>query len=641
MVKRVRKPEPTEDLWHLGIEDLLKPAGGTVSAEGPGPYVINLSTSSAPVPPAPTGMPRFEGMRLYQTKRIENGEPQFRLRLGVIRSSLEADAILAAVRDFYPAAVREIAAAEDEAEVEKVSLAVEAPPPAPKKVERAEAPTTNKESSLAAAPVAAQPPIENFRWDVDEILPDLKVTRPSRMPPAGVHAPLPQVASAPVPRAAPGPVPPAASAPVPPAAPAPVPPAASAPVPPAAPAPVPPAASAPVPPVASAPPPHGVSPVAPQEISRRAPVEPPRAAIVEEEFDSSAVTDQVPVLPFAMASPPFQDAPPHADDEPTDIRELSFDEAEIHIELDAPVPAPPALAPEPEVIAFAPPPEPEAEPATAVLESASASVDELEVDAAAPAEIQFPHAEIEVEARVMPEPVSFVVATTEPVRAGPPAAALSVAAPAIDDSGSLESVVAKIGALVESAEEHDETRTARISEHSRAIDSTQTLRALTPLELGADESAAWFCIQLSLTDGPVDPDHIPNLSIFDEYKLYAITGLSDDRVQHALRLGFFTSELAARAVAGYLEAYFDSPTITRVIMAEHDRFAEQRVCARKDVGESGEHSVIEIASAAPLREPPRNRVEVPQRVEAPQEEEPKAAAASASIWSRMLSPLRR
>jgi hypothetical protein len=59
-------------------------------------------------------------------------------------------------------------------------------------------------------------------------------------------------------------------------------------------------------------------------------------------------------------------------------------------------------------------------------------------------------------------------------------------------------------------------------------------------------------------------------------------------------LGFFREEIAAVAVASYLGAYWDKPTIRRVSLAERERFGDQRVEARKDVGATGRHAVIEI-----------------------------------------------
>jgi hypothetical protein len=124
------------------------------------------------------------------------------------------------------------------------------------------------------------------------------------------------------------------------------------------------------------------------------------------------------------------------------------------------------------------------------------------------------------------------------------------------------------------------------------LESTQTIRALTPKEL--EENDRWFVIQLALADHAFDPEAVPNLDIFSEYRLYSVAGLDQGRVVHALRLGFFKEEIGAVAVASYLAAYWEKPTIKRVSVAERERFANQRVEARKDVGATGRHSVIEI-----------------------------------------------
>jgi hypothetical protein len=127
-----------------------------------------------------------------------------------------------------------------------------------------------------------------------------------------------------------------------------------------------------------------------------------------------------------------------------------------------------------------------------------------------------------------------------------------------------------------------------------SLESTQTMRALTPTELEDNEASRWFVIQLALADDAFDPDAVPNLDLFSEYRLYSVAGLDQGRVVHALRLGFFREEIGAVAVASYLAAYWDKPTIKRVSLAERERFADQRVEARKDIGATGRHAVIEI-----------------------------------------------
>jgi hypothetical protein len=117
---------------------------------------------------------------------------------------------------------------------------------------------------------------------------------------------------------------------------------------------------------------------------------------------------------------------------------------------------------------------------------------------------------------------------------------------------------------------------------------------LTATELDDTEASRWFVIQLALADEAFDPDAVPNLDIFGEYRLYSVAELDQGRIVHALRLGFFREEVGAVAVASYLAAYWDNPIIKRVSLAERDRFADQRVEARKDVGATGKHAVIEI-----------------------------------------------
>jgi hypothetical protein len=134
----------------------------------------------------------------------------------------------------------------------------------------------------------------------------------------------------------------------------------------------------------------------------------------------------------------------------------------------------------------------------------------------------------------------------------------------------------------------------KLDEPLESLESTQTIRALTPKELEDNEASRWFVIQLALADHAFDPDAVPNLDIFSEYRLYSVAGLDQGHVVHALRLGFFREEIGAVAVASYLAAYWDKPTIKRVSLAERERFADQRVEARKDIGATGKHAVIEI-----------------------------------------------
>ncbi|MHB8476133.1 MAG: SPOR domain-containing protein [Steroidobacteraceae bacterium] len=134
------------------------------------------------------------------------------------------------------------------------------------------------------------------------------------------------------------------------------------------------------------------------------------------------------------------------------------------------------------------------------------------------------------------------------------------------------------------------------------LESTQTVRALTQLELNDEQASRWFVIQLSLSEEAFDPETVPNLDIFGVYRLYCVAGIDQGRIVHALRLGFFSEEIAASAVASYLAAFYDEPAIKRVSSAERQRFADQTLRARKDVGATGNHAVIEITDERFVRE---------------------------------------
>lgn len=230
-------------------------------------------------------------------------------------------------------------------------------------------------------------------------------------------------------------------------------------------------------------------------------------------------------------------------------------------------------------------------------------------------------------------------------------------APAETDSGALEHLAAAVAAPLVSVEAPDppparvragpepSTRESAQTDAPQ-IDRTRTIRALAQLELEDGQASSGFAIQLMLSEQEIDPREVPNLSIFAEYRLYAVTGLDQDRIMHALRLGFFSSEAAAAAVAGYLATFFDAPCIKRVSVAEHERFEERRVVARKDIGTMGGHDVIELAGPSPL--PPRRTIELAgaaassagQSEAKPIANGKRKAPDTNSIWSRLI-PMRK
>jgi hypothetical protein len=374
----------------------------------------------------------------------------------------------------------------------------------------------------------------------------------------------------------------------------------------------------------------------------------PTSAVVEEiKSDSNAITDQVELLTLGIER---QIA---AATEARPRGTASSSEASIEQKL-LEVPKLAHTPPEPDLRRLDPAAPPEPKP---VITADSPTVDAV-------------HAE-------------HRAATASPTPAGDAHANLPVASGEDSgaDSGTLERVVARIGALIDSAETHQNSANAPQSNANAFVDpappsgsheliapepvspipppciaqsasaqagaplmdSTQTVRTLTPLELADGEASRWFAIQLMLREDPIDSEQVPKLGIFSEYRLYSVTGLEQERVMHALRVGFFSSELAAEAVAGYLVAYFDSPVIKRVSIAERERFADSGLAARKDVGASGVHAVIELATPAPLaeRRGAERRVTERRVDAAPSDSSKRAALEATSLWSRLLAPRTR
>ncbi|MDP9082824.1 MAG: hypothetical protein M3N50_03550 [Pseudomonadota bacterium] len=137
---------------------------------------------------------------------------------------------------------------------------------------------------------------------------------------------------------------------------------------------------------------------------------------------------------------------------------------------------------------------------------------------------------------------------------------------------------------------------------SKTLESTRTVRALTPLELDSSEALRWYVIELAISEAAYDPATVPDLDIFNVYRLYSVASIDQGKIMHALRVGFFGEEVAAAAVAHYLKSFYEQPTIRRVSVAERERFANQPLEPRKDVGGSGKHTVIEITDERYVRD---------------------------------------
>ncbi len=155
-----------------------------------------------------------------------------------------------------------------------------------------------------------------------------------------------------------------------------------------------------------------------------------------------------------------------------------------------------------------------------------------------------------------------------------------------DDLRAIAAIQAKAGAPPSSAESRGAAGTV-VTVQPANCESTQTVRPLAGLQPDELEAARWFVIQLSLAEHPFDPDTVPDLDIFGVYRLYCVAGMAQGRRVYALRLGFFSEEDAARAVASYLTAFYDQPAIKRVSPGERQRFSAQPLEPRRDVGATG------------------------------------------------------
>ncbi len=101
------------EIWHLSIEDLFQPVQEASRLGGEGPFVINLSVSTAPINLPTKEFTSRHSAHVYQIQVTEDGRTRYRLRLGPFATEDEADAILAEVRDTYPGALTATASASD------------------------------------------------------------------------------------------------------------------------------------------------------------------------------------------------------------------------------------------------------------------------------------------------------------------------------------------------------------------------------------------------------------------------------------------------------------------------------------------------------------------------------------------------
>jgi hypothetical protein len=145
-------------------------------------------------------------------------------------------------------------------------------------------------------------------------------------------------------------------------------------------------------------------------------------------------------------------------------------------------------------------------------------------------------------------------------------------------------------------------------------------------------SAPRFVVQLCQSTQPIDPRDVPQLDLFELYHLYCHSEPRDEEIRHSLRLGYFKEPGHAKAIAAYLAPHFRHPLIAQIDAAEIISSLRQKFLPRKDIGASGQHAAVVLAT------PPALRTE--SRTEAPIQA-PNRSLGVRSRWSRLLNPFRR
>jgi len=97
----------------LSFDDLSAPLAEAAPLGGPGPFVINLGASSAPMELPAEDLTGGSHAYVYRIRRTEDGRIRYRLRLGPFVREEDADAALSQVRNVYPSALTATAWVED------------------------------------------------------------------------------------------------------------------------------------------------------------------------------------------------------------------------------------------------------------------------------------------------------------------------------------------------------------------------------------------------------------------------------------------------------------------------------------------------------------------------------------------------
>ena len=562
--------ENTSKVFVGGEPSLAAGALLTASGAGSSLFVINLCASMAPAPNVGKSLPGLDAYRLYQVARREDGRTRYRLRLGFFTTEADAEAVLSSVRDAYPTAFTACLCDED------------------RKFARGFVPDTAL-AAPAPKPVASAPKIV-----VVENKPVAKV-EPIKPAPAPVKAATDTVTvralSSTSKNTAPKPA---------------------------------------------------------------APVAPSKMAVTDESLDSTAKHKRIAApkaaAPAKAATKPASPAP--AALTAVDEIELSWDPPALQSAPNAapiapafktqdvikapPAPAATAKTPAapPKAAAKVAAPSPatkketiaapssllagieltlESEPTHAPSKASSAAAESNEPFRVNKG-VEIPKTSLSLEAETPKAAAPTLAPKAAPAaKAAPPAKA--AAAPTVAASkpaaavSKMQLAQAAAPAAIKTAAMPPSVR--KVDGPPPDLDSTQTIRALTNDELKDDSQEKWFAIQLAISDQPVNLDAMPRLDIFEAYRLYSVASAGSGKITHALRLGFFREENSAAAVSGYLQTFFNSPSVVRISIAEQARFKDAP--APKPAAASGAGKVLDLSHARSSKTVPTVTMEVPTK----------------------------
>jgi hypothetical protein len=86
------------------VYESAEAASPAAATPNPGPFVLNLCSSTTPMALAQTDLPELKRFTFFVSRRFEEGRERFRLHMGYFATLAEAEEWLAVVREIYPGA---------------------------------------------------------------------------------------------------------------------------------------------------------------------------------------------------------------------------------------------------------------------------------------------------------------------------------------------------------------------------------------------------------------------------------------------------------------------------------------------------------------------------------------------------------